>query len=239
MSHGDAEDTARALVGERFPEARAAWLAGSVTTGTATATSDLDVTVLLSGPPAPFRESLAHAGWPVELFVHTEDSVELWLGKDRLRRRPTLGRLIGQGLLLVDTDGSGAGIAERCRAFVAAGPEPLTDAERDAMRYGLTDLLDDLADATDPAIGAAVAVAVWQQAADLLLAVSGSWGGTAKWLVRELASYDERHGTRVGEQLYDGLVAAIGGETALLVAVADEVLARCGGRLWAGYRAGG
>ncbi len=239
MARLEAEDAARQLIGERFPDARAAWLAGSVVTGAATATSDLDVTVLLPGPPAPFRESLTYAGWPVELFVHSVDTVEHWLSKDRLRRRPTLGRLVAEGVPLLDVDGAGAHVSERCREFLAAGPEPLSDRDRDAMRYGLTDLLDDLADATDPAIRTAVAVTVWQQAADLLLAAGGCWGGTAKWLVRELTAYDVERGTRFGPRLHGGLVAAIHGEPALLVTVVDEVLAGSGGRLWAGYRAGG
>ncbi|WP_280273190.1 nucleotidyltransferase domain-containing protein [Nocardia wallacei] len=50
-------ELAEQLVRERFPEARAAWLGGSMADGTATATSDLDITVLLAGPPAPYRES--------------------------------------------------------------------------------------------------------------------------------------------------------------------------------------
>jgi predicted nucleotidyltransferase len=52
------EQVASELVAQRFPDARAAWLGGSVAPGTATSTSDLDITVLLAGPPAPMRESL-------------------------------------------------------------------------------------------------------------------------------------------------------------------------------------
>lgn len=239
MDRDDAETAARALVAVRFPGARAAWLAGSVVAGTATPTSDLDVTVLLPGPPAPFRESLVHAGWPVELFVHTAGSVDRWLAKDRERRRPTLGRLIGEGRLLLDVDGTGAAVAQRWRAFLAAGPGPLSAGERDALRYGLTDLLDDLVDATTPAVRAAVATEVWREAADLLLAAGGGWGGTGKWLVRELATYDAANGTWFGSRLHDGLVAAVTGDPGPLTRVADEVLAGSGGRLWAGYRAGG
>ena len=239
MDREDAETVARALVAGRFPEARAAWLAGSVVAGTATPTSDLDLTVLLPGRPAPFRESLVHDGWPVELFVHTAGSVDHWLAKDRARRRPTLGRLIGEGRLLLDVDGAGAAVAGRCRAFLAAGPEPLSDGDRDALRYGLTDLLDDLADAAAPAVRAAVAVELWRQAADLLLAAGGGWGGTGKWLVRELAAYDATHGTLFGPRLHDGLVAAVTGDPGPLARVTDEVLAVSGGRLWAGYRVSG
>ena len=239
MGREDAEVVARALVAERFPDARAAWLAGSVVAGTATATSDLDLTVLLAGPPAPFRESLRHGGWPVELFVHTAASVEHWLGKDRERRRPTLGRLIGEGVLLLDVDGAGAALAARCRDFVDQGPDPLPGGDRDARRYGLTDQLDDLADATDPATRAAVAVDLWRDAAELLLAEGGCWAGTGKWLARELTSYDEARGTRFGPRLHGGLVTALHGESAALVEVVEEILAGSGGRLWAGYRVGG
>lgn len=231
--------TARRLVAERFPEARAAWLAGSVAAGEATPTSDLDVTVLVPGPPGPFRESLRYDGWPVELFVHTVASVDEWLARDRARRRPTLGRLVAGGVPLFDVDGSGREVWQRCRDFLAAGPEPLAPEERDALRYGLTDVLGDLADADDPPLRTAIAITVWQESGDLLLAAAHRWGGTGKWLVRELQGYDAAHRTRYAPRLHGGLLAAIHGEPGLLVEVAEEVLAASGGRLWEGYRAGG
>lgn len=235
----DGVTAARDLVAQRFPEARAAWLGGSVVAGTATDTSDLDVTVLLPGPPAPFRESLRYAGWPVELFVHTEDTVGHWLEKDRLRRRPTLGRLVGDGVVLLDVEGAGVAVGARCRAFLAEGPAALTEDDRSSLRYGLTDLLDDLADAPDDGTRTAVAVDLWQQAAELLLAEGGCWWGSGKWLARELAAYDAARGTRFGPRLHDGLAAAVGGDPAPLAVVVDDVLAGSGGRLWSGYRAGG
>jgi predicted nucleotidyltransferase len=51
----DAVDAARAVVEEHHPDARAAFLGGSVVTGRRTATSDLDIVVLLHGHPAPYR----------------------------------------------------------------------------------------------------------------------------------------------------------------------------------------
>lgn len=239
MALDEAVVTARALVAERFPDARAAWLAGSVVAGRATATSDLDVTVLLAGPPAPFRESLRYAGWPVELFVHTAETVDRWLGKDHDRRRPTLARLVVESVLLVDVDGAAAPVEQACRDFLAAGPAPLSDGDRDSLRYGLSDQLDDLADVTDPASRVAVAHQVWQSAADLLLAGAGCWWGGGKWVVRELRSYDERFGADLGSRLNDGLVAATAGDVAGLATAATEVLGGAGGRLWEGYRLGG
>ncbi|MFI1461706.1 nucleotidyltransferase domain-containing protein [Nocardia carnea] len=118
----DGFETARNLVYERFPQARAAWLGGSTVLGTATPTSDLDITVLLAGPPAPYRESLRYHRWPVELFVHTETSMEYFLATESTARKPTILRLIGQTQILLDSDGSGAYLPETCAALLAAGP---------------------------------------------------------------------------------------------------------------------
>lgn len=73
-----------ALVGEQFPAARAAFLGDGVLSPRRTATSDLDVVVVLAGPPAPYRESLRWRGWPVETFVHDRDSLESFVAKARL-----------------------------------------------------------------------------------------------------------------------------------------------------------
>jgi predicted nucleotidyltransferase len=239
MEVHDAVATGRALVAERFPDARAAWLAGSVVSGDATPTSDLDITVLLPGPPAPFRESLEYAGWPVELFVHTRETVARWIAKDLERRRPTLARLISSGVVLLDDDGVGGALAAECASIVAAGPGPISDADRDSMRYGLTDTLDDLADATEGVLSAAVAFAVWEQAARLLLAMDGRWWGTGKWLVRELRAYDAAHGTSYALRLHAGLRAAVARDPVLLMVVAEEILDAAGGPLWVGYRVEG
>lgn len=231
--------TAKALVAERFPEARGAWLAGSVVSGQATATSDLDITVLLPGPPAPFRESLEYDGWPVELFVHTRESIAHWIEKDLERRRPTLVRLISSGVVLVDTEGAGVALAEECSMILAAGPGPLAAADRDSLRYALTDLLDDLADCTEPLTAAALAFATWEQAARLLLALDGRWWGTGKWLVRELRDHDTAHGSSYAIRLHAGLVAAVERDPVLLTVVVEEILDAAGGRLWVGYRVEG
>jgi predicted nucleotidyltransferase len=239
MDVHEAVATAKALVAERFPGARAAWLAGSVVSGTATPTSDLDITILLPGPPAPFRESLEYDGWPVELFVHSRETVARWIAKDLERRRPTLVRLISSGVVLLDVDGTGSALAEECADVLSAGPGPLSDADRDSMRYGLTDLLDDLADSTEPVITAAVAFTTWEAAARLLLAADGRWWGTGKWLVHELQEHDAAHGTSYALRLHAGLAAAVERDPVLLAVVAEEILEGAGGRLWEGYRAEG
>ncbi len=227
-----AEAAARALVAERFPDAVQAWLAGSTTTGRATATSDLDVTVLLREGEA-HRTSLEYAGWPVELFVHTAASIEHFVAKDLARRRPTMARLVATGVPLLG-EGEGADVRHHCAMVLERGPGPVAADDLELMRYGLTDLLDDLTGAPPGPEAAAVAVEVWRATAELALAVGETWCGTGKWLVRELQTLDEREGAHLVPALDTALRRALSGERDSLVAVADEVLARCGGRSWAG-----
>lgn len=236
-----AAQAARALVAERYPDADQAWLAGSTTAGRATETSDLDI-VVLRGEGEVYRESLVYAGWPVELFVHTAPSIEHFVAKDLVRRRPTMARLVATGVpMLGDPDARGdspnlpgADVRRHCRQVLERGPGAVAAEELELMRYVLTDQLDDLAGVPPGPEAAAVAVEVWRSASELALAVAEIWQGTGKWLVRELQALDERDGTHLATALDTALRRALAGERDSLVSVADEVLARCGGRYWAG-----
>ena len=141
---------ARALIAERFPAAHAAFLGGGVLSARRTSTSDLDIVVVVDGPPAPYRESLRWRGWPAELFVHRLGTTGAWFARDVARRRPTLMRMCADGVILADADGTAAAIRTQAQTLLAAGPPPASTAEVDGYRYGLTDLLDDLAGSTDP-----------------------------------------------------------------------------------------
>src|SRR5712691_2282206 len=120
---------AQALVAERFPAARAAFLGGGVLSARRTMTSDLDIVVVIDGSPAPYRESLRWRGWPVELFVHRVDGIGAWFAKDAAERLPTLARMCAGGVILADADGSGAAILAQAEAILAAGPPPLSPDE--------------------------------------------------------------------------------------------------------------
>lgn len=231
----DAVDVARRLVRQRFPEARAAWLGGSVADGTASSTSDLDITVLLDGPPAPFRESMTVSGWPVELFVQTSESLLWFCDSDIRRRRPTTMRLVGSSVILHDVDGIGVELQERLRDLDRAGPVAATAEQLENARYLVTDLLDDLSDAGSGE-GAVLAAALWAATADLVLLANRHWSGSGKWLLRELRSLDEVGSTGYSEHLVAGLEAAIAGNTEPLRTTVEALLDSCGGRAFDGYR---
>ncbi|MET9896779.1 nucleotidyltransferase domain-containing protein [Streptomyces sp. NPDC006465] len=223
--------TARELVRDRFPAARAAFLAGSVLTDRRTPASDLDIVVLLDGPPAPSRESLVHRGWPVELFVQTEAVWHSFADRETAKRRSPLLSMCAGGMLLVDRDGLGASLQDEARQRWAAGPPPLSDRERDDQRYVLTDLLDDLRGCTDPAERVYLVAHMLQRASELVLLVGGHWLGGGKWLSRRLAAADPE----VHRALSEAAARAIAGDARVFAAVVSEVLQLAGGPLWDGY----
>lgn len=231
----DGTEVARRLVHRRFPDARAAWLGGSVATGTTTSTSDLDITVLLAGPPAPFRESTVSEGWPVELFVQIEDSLMRFCEQDGRRGRPTTMRLVGTSTILVDADGAGRDVQQRLAFLDREGPAPTAVEDLETARYAVTDLLDDLSGAGDDE-AMVVAAHLWVATAELLLATNRRWRGTGKWLLRELQNFDSDCSTTHSDELIVGVRAVAAGDREPMRRTVEHVLDRCGGRVFDGYR---
>ncbi|NBM17913.1 nucleotidyltransferase domain-containing protein [Streptomyces sp. GC420] len=230
----DPVETARELVRDRFPQARAAFLAGSVLTDRRTPTSDLDIVVLLPGPPAPYRENLIHRDWPVELFVHTEAVWHAFADRETANRLSPLLAMCAEGVLLADADGLGAALRAESRERLAAGPPAVPAEELDHRRYALTDMLDDLRSCPDRQERVYLVTHLLQRASELALLTGGHWLGGGKWLSRRLAAADPGlHG-----RLTAGATAAISGTADgpdRFAAAVDEVLERAGGPLWAGY----
>ncbi|WP_432078211.1 nucleotidyltransferase domain-containing protein [Streptomyces sp. YPW6] len=231
----DVREVARALVLERHPDARAAFLGGSVLTSRRTARSDLDIVVLLGGPPAPYRESLRYRDWPVELFVHTEDSWHGFVTPEIARRNSALLWMCADGVLLLDADGTGARLAETAGRLAAAGPPPVTDTEREDARYALTDLLDDFAVVTDAGERLFVVTELVRRTGELALLTHGTWFGGGKWLARRLEAVAPGLPARLGEAAQAALGEAPEGLTSLVT----EVLDAAGGPVWEGYRRSG
>ncbi|AUG76973.1 nucleotidyltransferase [Kitasatospora sp. MMS16-BH015] len=218
---------------ERFPEALAVLLAGSVAAGRATPSSDLDLAVLVPDGWETYRETVRYEGRLAELFVHTRAGLGELFAADTASRRGVMQSMYADALVLHDPDGLAAEARARAVAELAAGPAPLGAAAVEARRYGLTDLLDDLADAADRREALAVGGAVLAAAAELLCDHHRAWTGTGKWFPRRLLAAD----AVLGAALLDGhLRLAEHGEPAALGAAAGRVLDLVGGPLSAGYR---
>ena len=236
-------EAATAFVAARFPEASVAFVGGSVLTDDRTPTSDLDVVVVVdegvvvadSGLPAPYRETFERDGWVVEAFVHTRPSLDRFWDEDAGRRVCSLARMCAESVVLVDRDEAADEIRSVAAGRIAAGPPALTEAELAAARYGLTDLLDDMAgcDREDELVH--IAGAVLREVAVLALVSAGRWAGGGKALGRALRNAEPD----LAERLVDGhRHVVVYGDTAVLHRAAVDVLLRVGGPLLVGYRVG-
>ncbi|WP_020580249.1 nucleotidyltransferase domain-containing protein [Actinopolymorpha alba] len=218
-------------IGEAVPGFQAALLSGSVVRGHATATSDVDVVVLLPEGMGGRRETVSWEGTTVDIFAYDTDTLDRYLAKDTERRRPTLCSLVLDGLLVAGDPAAAERAVAAARKVFDAGPRPVPAAELDRMRYGVTDLLLDVEGSGDRGETLILAATLVQALGDFVLAAAGRWTGQGKWLLRELRAYDK--------ELAAGLVAAHdelarSAEVDPLVGLVDTVLAGYGGRYLVG-----
>jgi hypothetical protein len=189
-----------------------------------------------SGMRAPYRETFEHDGWVVEAFVHTRSSLDRFWASDAERRVCSLLRMCLESEVLVDRDDAAGEIRSAAAPLMVQGPPPYTDAERAAARYGLTDLLDDVAgcDREDELVY--LAGLVVQDVATAALVSAGHWAGRGKALARALRAVEPD----LAERLVNGhRHVVVYGDTAVLHRAAVDVLLRIGGPLMDGHRAGG
>lgn len=217
---------AAALVADRYPEARWALLAGSVLDpGSRTAGSDLDIVVCVPDDAVGHRDAVRWRGWPVELFVNTEAGHRWFIAQETERRKPTLARMIAVGEPVAGK-AHVAGLKAECQALLDAGPGPASDTALEDARYGVTDLLDDLAYARDGGEADVVRSVLWERVGHLALAAAGRWDGGGKWLLRELRAWDPGYAARWVAARHDDRT---------MVAVARATLDAAGGPLFEGY----
>ncbi|MFI0220430.1 nucleotidyltransferase domain-containing protein [Streptomyces lydicus] len=225
---------ARRLVTHRFPHAVGAILGGSAAQGRTSASSDLDVAVLLPDSDTTRREVIRHDGRLAELFIHTTADIQRALEHNRGNRRGTLLFIYDQGLPLLDLHGDVDRSRTQARALLAMGPSALTPAEWDRGRYLLTCFMDDLIDApsTNRYEQLALADHTLREAVHLLTAHHRAWTGIGKWLPRRLLQADPER----GRALLDGHQrVAERGDTASLAAAVERILDLTGGPLREGY----
>ncbi|MFH0177758.1 nucleotidyltransferase domain-containing protein [Streptomyces cacaoi] len=237
--NADPVDQARRLVRDRFPDALAAVLGGSVAAGRATAGSDLDIAVLIGDKGETCRETIRFEGRVVELFIHTRAGLAELFAAAVAARRAVLQNVYATGLVLVDAAGEAGRARARAEADLRNGPPALAPEVVETKRYGLTNALDDLADADADADAGdrierlAVAGFVLGAAADLLCDYHQAWIGGGKWLPRRLLEADGERGAAL---LEGHLRLCTSGDPMPMIDAAAQILALVGGPLREGYR---
>jgi hypothetical protein len=230
-----AVEAALAVIEDRCPACLAAFLAGSVVRGEATATSDLDIMVVVPEGTPVYRESFRAFGWPIELFVHTPTAHRRFVEQEAARRRPSTSTMDCDGIVLRDVKGVASQLKKEACALLDQGPPPLTANELALARYQVSDLMDDLADARAGETFF-IAAELAEASANLVLDCHQRWRGGGKWTMRMLRRLDPQLADRLAEATQEFCAS---GDSASLLAFAHDALALCGGRLWEGFRLSG
>ncbi|QHJ70167.1 nucleotidyltransferase domain-containing protein [Planococcus halotolerans] len=227
-------EAARKFIDKHFPDCDGALMAGSAVRGEATATSDLDIVVFDSKAAASYRESLIAFDWPIEVFVHNLTSYQAFFQSDAERARPSMPRMVYEGLVLRDT-GIIDAIKQDARDLLASGPQEWTAAAIRTKRYFLTDTLDDFIGCSDRAEGIFIAGTLAEGIAEFELRTHGRWIGASKWIVRSLKEYDKEFTARFVDA-FDHYYRH--GNKEKVIELADTVLQPHGGRLFEGFSMG-
>jgi Nucleotidyltransferase domain len=227
-----AEAIAGRVLAARYPQADALWLAGSIVRGDATPGSDLDLVVLYPKLPRARRQSFVVEGVPAEAFIHDPETLAWYFDADLKAGRPAMLNMVSEGRILGPRPAAARRLQDRARALLAAGPPPFEPEQLAQYRYHLTDRLNDLREASDPAEMVATGVWIYLSLAELTLRGRGAWFGTGKWVARCLKALDpalERQFSAAFEALFARHDARP------VIALAEAELARHGGLLFDGY----
>ncbi len=229
----DPRFAAERLFRERYPEAKSLFCGGSVVRGEGMPSSDLDVVVLFERVERAFRDSFSFAGWPVEVFVHDDETLAYFIDDDEKRGRPALPQMIAEGLVVPGPSAA----SERLQAWArerlsSPRARPAPDAFERA-RYAVSDLLDDFRDERSRNEQVAIACALYPEICEFVLAARGAWSGHGKTLPRKLRALDPDLAAAL-EHGFDRFFRE--GDRSEVIAAVERALAPFGGALFEGYR---
>ncbi|WP_144513527.1 nucleotidyltransferase domain-containing protein [Bacillus sp. FJAT-22090] len=227
-------EAAKHFISLHFPDCQGAILAGSVIREEATDTSDLDIVVFSENIHSSYRESLIHDGWPIEVFVHNLTSYKAFFESDRKRARPSLPRMVAEGLVLKN-EGILKAIQTEAKQLLTAGPEPWTIEVINMKRYFITDALEDFIGSNNRSELLFIANTLAELISEFILRTNFRWIGSSKWIIRSLKEFDEMFAAQF-IKAFD--LYYLTGKKSEVIAIVEEVLQPYGGRLFEGFSLG-
>lgn len=222
---------AERFVTARYPAAVVAIVAGSTARSERTPTSDIDLLLLgdeLFDAEDQTSEASTHEfeGEIFEVFAYTPAGFDEWADRGIAQHRPVTVHMLVEGTAIRD-DGRLAALRRRWQTVLDTGPS-LSAQESAFRRYVITDVLDDLRDATDSLEQHAEASILFERIAELMLLSEGRWIATGKWLPRRLRNLSSERAELLSTPLLDR-------DYATFAARVEDELDRAGGRVQSGF----
>jgi len=225
-------ETAKNLLAEKFPNFSVAFVAGSFNRDEQTATSDIDLVIVLPNVENAWRESLIYDGWPVELFIHDEETLKYFFYEvDAKEGIPSLPNMVLEGPAIPSENPLSKRLKELAAQVIEAGPAVLTEDEKKNFRYMISDLLDDLKAPRSKIEGLAIISKLHGMLAFFLVRSNRTWAAGGKHIPRRLQKlYPDLY-----KQWEESFTKAFAGDFRPVILLTEEILSQNGGYLFSGY----
>ncbi|ASW08494.1 nucleotidyltransferase family protein [Rhizobium sp. 11515TR] len=220
----------RSVLASRFTSYSFAFASGSIIRGEGRKGSDIDLVVVFDHRETGWRETFIEGEFPFEVFVHDRETLSWFFESDIARGYPVIIHMVATGQILGPNPDKGQAWKDYATSILHNGPPKLEDEKLNALKYQITDLLDDLhGERAAPEIRA-IAAQLYQPLADLMLLGRGKWSGRGKWIPRLLREMDRD----LADRFDDAFGRASAGELEALCNLTHSELDRHGGPFFAG-----
>lgn len=177
------------MLREKYPFAEIAFLAGSYVRGEATAFSDLDIVVICEDLTMAYRESFYFENFPVETFVHDAETLNYFFEQDADRGIPSLPQMVSEGIAVPEETELSRKLKNLANKILQ-NPPKISKQKLDQMRYGVTDLINDLREPRSKEELTATATELYNLLADFYFRANGLWSAKNKGVPRVLRKND-------------------------------------------------
>jgi predicted nucleotidyltransferase len=233
MSH-IAIEIARQLYEEKFSNADCFLLCGSTVRGDATKFSDLDIVIVYKKLEEARRESFVFNEWPVEIFVHDFETLNYFFEKvDGASNCPSLPQMVREGVIISEENILSKEVKSLAEKFFSKGPNKPTDLELLNLRYGITDLIDDVREPKNNFELISTGTRLFEVLSEFIFKTNNSYSGKGKWISRRIKEIDSDIHSRffnAFEQLF------VNKDSSEVISFCENYLAKHGGFLFDGHR---
>ncbi|OSP54910.1 hypothetical protein BV911_10215 [Pseudoruegeria sp. SK021] len=202
--------------------------------GEETASSDLDLVVVFDRVETAKRQSFTFMDWPVEAFMHDVQTLEYFMKNvDRPTGVPSMSNMVNDGVEIPENSDVGLFVKAMAKQVLEAGPAPWEQAEREASRYAISNLVEDIRAPRNPDELRAVLAELYTVLATHYCRSQTQWAAKGKAIPRRLLKLDptfHRQFTTAFETAFST------NETAAVIRLSQDVLRPDGGGLFDGYR---
>jgi len=224
---------AQDLFSSRYKGAEVAFVAGSHRRGEATESSDIDLVIVYPHLAQAYRESFFYNGWPVEVFVHDRETLNYFFWEvDAKDGTPALPYMVVEGQPLPESHPWVFELKSLADRVLDAGPAVYSEDQLRNLRYGISDLLDDLKSPRNGFEAKTIVAKLHEQLGDFWFRAQGRWSASGKHIPRRMQKLDPSF----SEKWINAFELAFSGNQIEVIKLTESILDQYGGYIFDNYR---